>query len=122
MRAMRSSVGVLLLLATACAFASAQIKVKTDYEHKAKFTEFKTFMWIREPRTLTPEMKRPLMRAVNAQLIARGWKLVKSNPDVGIVANTSTKEQQSLQTFYDGFGGWRFRLNTDTEPDPNAET
>jgi len=122
MTATRKYFGMLFLLATCATFVSAQIKVKTDYDHKAKFTEYRTFMWLREPQTLTPEMKRPLMTAVNVQLRARGWRLVKANPDVVVAAHTATKEQKSLQTFYAGDGGWRFRLNTDTEPDPNAET
>ena len=67
-------------------------------------------------------MKRPLMAAVNAQLKAQGLRLVKPNPDVAIVANTATEEKKTLQTFYSGYGGWRFRMNTDTEPEPNAET
>jgi len=121
MKVLRASVGMLVLVAISSAISAAQVKVKTDYDHKAKFTEYKTFMWLREPQMLNPQMKRPLIAAVNAQLSARGWRLVKANPDVGIVANTATKEQQSLQTFYDGFGGWRFRMNTDTEPDPNQE-
>ena len=122
MRLNRTCLRIMLLWIAISVFATGQIKVKTNYDHKAKFLEYKTFMWLREPQTLTPEMKRPLMAAVNAQLKARGWKLVKNHPDVSIMANTATKEKKTLQTFYDGFGGWRFRLNTDTEPDPNAET
>ena len=128
MRTMRIIRGISVALTVCAALASAQVepssqvKVKPDYNHKAKFTEYKTFMWLREPRTLTPEMKRPLMNAVNAQLKARGWRLVKSNPDVAIVANTATEEKKTLQTFYSGDGGWRFRMNTDTEPEPNEET
>jgi hypothetical protein len=113
--------GIFFLLAICTTFATAQVKVKVHYDHKAKFMDYKTFMWQRAANTLAPEMSKPLMRAVNTQLKARGWKLVTANPDVSIVANTATKEKKTVETFYDGQGSWRFRMNTDTEPDPNQE-
>jgi hypothetical protein len=46
---------------------------------------------------------------VNSALAAKGLKLVTSNADLGIAAHEATKEQHSLNTFYDGFGGgWRW--------------
>ena len=45
--------------------------------------------------------------AVNAALAAKGWTQVGSGGDVSIVAMEITREQQTLNTFYDGFGGRR---------------
>jgi hypothetical protein len=43
-------------------------------------------------------------------LAAKGWTLVNSAGDVCIVAMQITQNQQTLNTFYDGFGGgWRWR-------------
>ena len=48
--------------------------------------------------------------AVNAALAAKGWTQVGSGGDVSIVAMEITREQQTLNTFYDGFGGrWGWR-------------
>jgi hypothetical protein len=48
--------------------------------------------------------------AVNASLGAKGWTMVDSGGDISIVAMEITKNQQTLNTFYDGFGGgWGWR-------------
>jgi hypothetical protein len=87
---------------------SAQ-KVTTDFDHSANFAQYKTFMWIREPEMHDPLMKRRVMDAVNAQLTAKGLQMVSSGADLGVVANAATREKHTLQTFYDGFGGWGWR-------------
>jgi hypothetical protein len=48
--------------------------------------------------------------AVDSQLAARGWSVVDSGGDASISAFRSIKQQQTLETFYDGMGGgWRWR-------------
>jgi hypothetical protein len=48
--------------------------------------------------------------AVNSALEAKGRQEVPSGGDVAIVAVGTTRDQQTLNTFYDGFGGgWRWR-------------
>jgi hypothetical protein len=47
---------------------------------------------------------------VNAALTAKGWTQVESGGSVAIVAIETTQNQQTLNTFYDGFGGgWGWR-------------
>ena len=47
---------------------------------------------------------------VDSQLAAKGWTKVDSNGDASVSAFRSTQDQQTLNTFYDGFGGgWRWR-------------
>jgi len=47
---------------------------------------------------------------VNAALAAKGWNQVDSGGDVSIIALEMTQNQQTLNTFYDGFGGgWGWR-------------
>lgn len=38
--------------------------------------------------------------------------MVTENADVAITANGATKDQQSLETFYAGFPGWRWSWDT----------
>ena len=48
--------------------------------------------------------------AVNAALTEKGLTPVESGGDIAIVAMEMTKNQQTLNTFYDGFGGgWGWR-------------
>jgi hypothetical protein len=85
------------------------LDVTTDYDHNANFSRYKTFMWIKEPRPTNPLMKQRIVDAINEQLMAKGLQLVTSNADLGVSANTATKEEHSLDGFYNGFPGWRWR-------------
>src|ERR1700681_3436686 len=107
MRILRTCIffGCFLLLPT---ILSAQ-KVTTDFDHSANFSQYKTFMWIREPRMSDPLMKVRVVDAINGQLIAKGLQLVTEGADVGIIANGATTEEHTLETFYSGFGGWGWR-------------
>jgi hypothetical protein len=51
-----------------------------------------------------------IKEAVNTALAAKGLTPVESGGDMAIVAIEMTKNQQTLNTFYDGFGGgWGWR-------------
>jgi hypothetical protein len=87
---------------------SAQ-QVKTDYDHGANFAQYKTYSW-EQVKTNDPLDVDRIKSAVNAALAAKGWTLVDSRGDVSIVAMEITRSQQTLNTFYDGFGGgWGWR-------------
>jgi len=87
---------------------SAQ-QVKTDYDHGANFAQYKTYSW-EQVKTNDPLDVDRIKSAVNAALAAEGWTLVDSRGDVSIVAMEITRNQQTLNTFYDGFGGgWGWR-------------
>jgi hypothetical protein len=84
--------------------AQAQ-KVNTDYDHHAAFSDFKTYKWIREPKLQDPFMVQRVKDAINQQLQAKGLREVSDDADLGVSANGAVKQQESLNTFYDGFGG-----------------
>src|SRR5262245_16847871 len=94
------------LISLTLTFAFGQ-KVRTDYDHSANFSQYKTFMWIKQPMTPNdPFIKDRIIESVNAQLMAKGLRLVDSNADLGVAVNVATQEKQTLNTFYDGFGPW----------------
>ena len=98
-------VGLAMLLAGS---ALAQ-KVTTDYAKGVDFGKYKTFTWIKEPKTTDPLMQRRIVDDVNATLAAKGLTLAPSNSDLAVAAHAATKEERSLDTFYNGFGGgWRW--------------
>ncbi len=109
--------------------AFAQL-VKTDFDHQANFSEYKTYSWqeIKPPNSLWDAR---IKNAVDAQLAAKGWTQVDSGGDVAVVAIKTSQTQRTLQTFYDGFGGgwgWRrfggggFGDSTTTEQDYKVGT
>lgn len=89
--------------------ASLAQQVKTDYDHGSKFGQYKTYSW-EKVQTRDPLLVDRIKDAVNGALTAKGWTKVDSGGDVCIVAMEITRNQQTLNTFYDGFGGgWRWR-------------
>jgi hypothetical protein len=97
-----TTVGLTLALATV---SSAQ-QVKTDYDHDANFSQYKTYSW-QKVQTKDPLLVDRIKSAVNSALAAKGWKEVPSGGDVAVFAIEMTRNQQTLDTFYDGFGGGR---------------
>jgi hypothetical protein len=87
---------------------SAQ-QVKTDYDRSADFSQYKTYSW-EHVKTQDPLYVDRIKNSVNAALAAKGWTQVDSGGDVSIVAMEITRDQQTLNTFYNGFGGgWGWR-------------
>jgi hypothetical protein len=84
-------------------------QVKTDYDRSANFGQYKTYSW-QNVSTPDPLMVDRIKSAVNAALAAKGWTEVPSGGDAALVAVETTHDQQTLDTFYNGFGGgWRWR-------------
>ena len=103
-RTILASVGIALL------FGSALVaqQVKTDYDRSANFSQFKTYSW-EKVQTQNQLWVDRIKEAVSAALTAKGLTPVESGGDIAIVAIEMTKSQQSLNTFYNGFGGgWRW--------------
>jgi hypothetical protein len=97
-----------LFMTAFTATASAQ-QVKTDYDRGANFAHYKTYSWEHVKTKDQLDVDR-IKNAVNAALTAKGWTQVDSGGDISIVAMEITRNQQTLNTFYNGFGGgWGWR-------------
>jgi len=104
-RTIFASVGIAVLFATA-SFAQ---QVKTDYDRSANFSQYKTYSW-EKVQTKDQLWVDRIKGAVNAALTAKGLTPVESGGDLAIIAIETTQNQQTLNTFYDGFGGgWGWR-------------
>lgn len=83
--------------------------VKVDYSHTTDFSRYHTYSWIKVNATDSLWSDR-IQRDVDQQLSAKGWSMAPSGGDVGVAAWGKTKEEQTLNTFYDGLGGgWGWR-------------
>ena len=92
--------GVCLLLAS----------VKTDYDHQADFSHYKTYSWINTPKASNDLWAERIQQDVDSQLAAKGWAKVQSGGDATVSAFGRTQNEQTLETFYTGIGGgWRWR-------------
>ncbi len=83
--------------------------IKTDYDHAADFSRYHTYSWIKADAGNSLWVDR-ITRDVDEQLAAKGLTKVASGGDLGVSAFGATQNQQSIDTFYDGFGGgWFWR-------------
>src|SRR5258705_10917530 len=102
----RTVFAAFFLVMVGAAFAQ---QVKTDFDHQANFSQYKTYSW----QEIKPENSlwdSRIKNAVDAQLAAKGWTQVDSGGDVAVVGIKTTQTQRTLQTVYDGFGGgWGWR-------------
>lgn len=84
-------------------------QIKTDYDRGTNFSQYKTYCWQTIKTKDALDVDR-IKNAVNATLAAKGWSQVDSGGDISIIAIEMTQQQQTLNTFYDGFGGgWGWR-------------
>jgi hypothetical protein len=91
--------GGLLLLAS----------VNTDYDKAADFGRYHSYSWI-NVQAGDPLWVDRIKHDVDEQLQAKGWTMSPSGGDAAVSAFGSTRNQQTLQTFYDGVGGgWGWR-------------
>jgi Domain of unknown function (DUF4136) len=94
---------IVLLLATA-----SIADVNTDYDRSADFNQYKTYSW-GKVQTSDPLWVDRIKEAVDSQLAAKGWRRVKEGGQTSVIAIEMTRNQQSLNTFYNGLGGgWRW--------------
>jgi Domain of unknown function (DUF4136) len=106
---LRKAVFVVVVCVFFAASRSFAQQVKTDYDRDANFAQYKIYTW-EKVQTPNPLLVERIKAAVNAALAAKGWTQVESSGDISIVAVAMTRDQQTLNTFYDGFGGgWRWR-------------
>jgi hypothetical protein len=83
--------------------------VKTDYDHAADFGRYKTYSWMKVEAG-NPLWTDRITQAVDQELSSKGWRKVASDGDARVSAFGAAKNQKTLETFYDGFGGgWGWR-------------
>jgi hypothetical protein len=102
--------GIMLVgLALFLANASFAQQVKTDYDRAANFSQYKTYSW-EKVQTPDPLWVDRIKAAVNEALAAKGWMQMESGGDISIIAMEINQNHQTLNTYYDDFGGgWRWR-------------
>jgi uncharacterized protein DUF4136 len=99
----------LTLVTTALLLSALAVwaEVTTDYDRNANFARVKTYSW---SKVMTQDSlwDQRVKSAVDSQLAAKGWTQVPSGGDVMVCARGVIRDQQELNTFYDGFGRRRF--------------
>jgi len=96
-----------LLLPTA---AVAQ-KVRTDYDHAADFSKYKTYKWVKVEKAaqVSQLADQRITSAIDAQLAKAGLTKSEDNPDLLVDYQVGLTNQTQLTTFSSGGGpGWGY--------------
>lgn len=107
MSSSRKAMSMIVLTISLATITFAQ-ETRTDYDRNATFSQYKTFSF-EKIQTRNQLLVDRIASAVSAALTAKGLTQVSSGGDISIVAIEMTKDQQTLNTFYDNYGGgWRW--------------
>jgi hypothetical protein len=84
--------------------------VSYDFDKSADFSKFKSYTWVRGTNLNDALNHGRIVRAVDAQLAARGFSKVDSpaNADVLVAYHASFDKNLQINGFSSGFGGYRF--------------
>jgi len=95
------------LFTAGCAYS---VNVTSDYDRAISFTKYRTFSLRQGNSSGNALMDQRIRAAVEGALVAKGWTAAPDGEgDATVVTNTATENKQSIRTFYDGWGGWRWR-------------
>jgi hypothetical protein len=101
----RKTAAILAITIFLAAVSFAQ-DIRTDYDRNADFSQYKTFSF-EKVQTEHPFWGDRVKSAVSAALTAKGLTEVPSDGDIAIIAIGMTKDQQTLDTFYENYAnGW----------------
>ncbi len=99
-RSFSAACAATLLLTGTLAFAD----VRTDYNHNADFSSIHTYSW-GQVKTDNPLFVDRIKSEVDKDLQAKGWQLMPSGGAAMVFATGNIKDEKSLETQYDNFGG-----------------
>jgi hypothetical protein len=107
-----TAMGVAVVMVMTGAIALAQ-SVTYDFDRSANFAGFKTYAWVRGTNLADELNHKRVMRAVDAQLAARGLAKAASadTADVLVAYHASFDRNLQINGFSSGFGGYRFGGN-----------
>jgi hypothetical protein len=95
-----------LIVVTSC----SSVRVATDYDKNANFSEYKTFAFFKtgiDKAEINDLDKRRLLRAIEAELFAKGFTK-SENPD--LLVSLFTKSREKINVYNNGWGpygyGW----------------
>jgi len=122
----RSS-SLVLLIAVGLLGACSTIKVDSDYDPSADFSNLRTFAWLPAPVEAVPDQQvsdlvtQRIRRAVEAELVMQGMRPVESGPDLYIAHHINIEQKLEVNTtsYGYGYGGSRYRggMAVDTHVD-----
>ena len=113
MKIRESLVTAALCAAIAVSATAAGPQVRSDYDHSAKFSAYKTFAFVAPPGTevdgYPAEITQGIKAAVQREMESRGYRMADSHPDllVNFSAQLAKKKSDELSNQSVGYYGYR---------------
>jgi len=83
--------------------------VKVDYEKSFDFSTLKTFALKIGTAWGNPIGEKRVTGEIEAELITKGWtKAEEAQANAVVILHGATQQKRDLNTFYSGYGGWRW--------------
>jgi hypothetical protein len=102
-----TTVAIATLFTVGCGYS---IKTATDYDRTVQFSSYHTFFMLKGSSSGNPLLDQRVTADVQAALTSKGWAEVPQGEGrAAVVVHAATKTRHSYETFYDGWGGWRWR-------------
>lgn len=100
---------LIITLSIVAASCGSTLKVTTDYDKSANFSNYKSFSIysVKTTGSVSQLNADRIVNAIKGEMVAKGFKYVESNGDLTINAITILKDKQavSASTNYYGYGG-----------------
>src|SRR6202011_3560563 len=101
------SAGVMALVTTACGYS---IKTSTDYDRNVRFSNYQSFFIMKGNSSGNSLLDQRAQADVKSALTSKGWMEVpEGQGQAAVVVHAATKTKHTYETFYDGWGAWRWR-------------
>jgi hypothetical protein len=99
---------LMVMTMTGCGY---RVKATTTVNPKVDLSNYDTFFLMKGNSAGSATVDDRLMSSVKGALLDKGWvEAPEGEGEVAVVVHTATESTHTDQSFYDGWGGWRWRL------------
>jgi Domain of unknown function (DUF4136) len=103
-------VAALVLCVAGCAPSFKPMSAAADSNTMVDFSNYATFFVMKGNSSGDPAIDNLLISSVETTLTDKGWIEVKGDGQAAVVVHTATPATHTYQAFFNGWGGWQWRL------------
>ena len=112
-------VGILAASVSACGYG---IKATSDYDRRANVSNYGSFFMLKGNSSGDAVTDERLMSDVKNMLLLKGWlEVPEGDGQAAVIIHTATATDHTYESFYRGWGGWRWRWTPVSDPPEFAE-
>jgi hypothetical protein len=99
--------GVLTASAAGCGYS---IKATSDYDGRVNFSKYGTFFMLKGNSSGDSLIDARLTSDITSALMSKGWvEVPEGEGQAAVIVHTATSATHTYESFFSGWGGWRWR-------------